>query len=905
MLRRLSGLSARYVQQPSSSRLACLQISNVLQSPTRQIHSSTVSHARRGELTKLERQTIAEINLLKKQVEDDTKEQIAKESAANLPEITDESLDLLYEALNMPDPPTEEDMEEEQKRRKQLLPPFQKDQVRQQSLSRRLEDIKKRLDEVVNYTQKDATERSGDASERLTKILQSVEKDESMSVADQGNEDELTQAQAGSSISEGHTSTQRSTTRDLIAQLQVSIPALSNNSSLTMAFPLGLLSTKDWTALAYQAAVEDDRNGILQILKLMEESGQTSMQTKVINTALAVYSKEGDFKACQSLTTAMEENGIVPDAFSSHHLVAAYARAGRLDEAAAIVKHLQDVQPASMQTYTLLIEHYLQKASQPQIQSKAWSLFYDMRTYAHSIPDAHLYAQMIRACALGVPQPGDALWKPRAGLLAESNTISKKRIIPKPGRALRPDTERALDLFREMTLRYNVRPTPEVYSAVILACTRRRDMYEKGIELFQSMLEIERQRITALQSDEETKSDLSLSFSPDRETYNAVLGGCCQVGDLLRARWILAEMLRSSYALWTSLRSRPNVADWEWAEVETRRPDEFTLTYVFYTYATFKPPKRASIKKVKVQKEGQAEESESSEQPPHSESTDVEPTSKVEDNNSFSERLPESSAGAIREVNGLLERVAVDATTEGGLLSAVIPDTRMLNAYLSVLSEQCTEADRLPMLESAIFGASDEKSRYSVFDGDSVFAKWQVPINGYTCELALEACSKSKDREHADALADRIWQEWQKISEPKTRGSGTEAETVKEEKRMQGIDPVRISRCWANMIRNAAKSNRIKDAMNLLHSFVEKYPPATSSMSALPQQQRNSVRPAAQYPALTFQQVEVLHHRLVLSTNNPKQRHRDLAFITWVIKAYESSLSPKMPAVLKRPSKLW
>ncbi|MCO5565524.1 hypothetical protein L7F22_019198 [Adiantum nelumboides] len=896
MLRQLSNRSARYVQSASFDSLTtCLGVKSILRNPARGIHSSTISHARRGELTKLERQTIAEINILKKQVEDDTKVELSKSSSSHLPEINDETLDLLYEAINMPDPPTEEEMEEEQKRRKQLLPPSQQDHIKQQSLGRRLANIQKRLDDVANFIRKDATEGNADASERLTSILQSVEKDENLSLAEE-EKDEI-----GLFMRRGQDRIQGSI-QDLITQLQNSIPTLSKNTSLSMTFPLGLLSTRGWTALAHKAAVEGDKHSITDILRLMKESGQTSMQTKVANTALAFYSKEGDFKSCQSLAAVMEENGILQDSYSSHHLVAAYAKADRLDEAAAIVKHLQDVQPASMQTYTLLIEHYLQKVSQPQIQSKAWSLFKDMRTYAHAIPDAHLYAQMIRACALGVPQPGDALWKPQPALLAESNTTAKKRNIPKPGQPLRPDTERALDLFREMTMRYNVRPTPEVYSSVILACTRRKDMYEKGIELFQSMLEIERQRIASVESNEDTKLDLSLSYAPDRATYNAVLQGCCQVGDLLRARWILAEMLRSSYALWTSLQSRSNVADWEWAEVETRRPDEYTLALVLFTYATYKPTKRTKITNINGEQNDQAGDE------PSNKSTDVEPSSDVDRNNSFSEQLPTSSAGVINEVNGLLERVSVDASIEGGLLSAVIPNARMLNAYLSVLSEQCKETDRLPMLERAIFGnptKSENDDMDTFLDGTSIFERWQVPINGFTCEIALDACVKSKNRENADMFANRIWNEWQIINQTTARGSGTEAQTIMEDKRMQGIDPIRISRCWASMIRNAAKSNKIEEAMSLLRSFVEKYPPAFSSSSPLFKVRHKKILTASQYPVLTFKQIELLHHRLVLSTNDPKQRQTDLAFINWAIKSYESGLSPKMPAFLKRPSRLW
>ncbi len=62
------------------------------------------------------------------------------------------------------------------------------------------------------------------------------------------------------------------------------------------------------------------------------------------------------------------------------------------------------------------------------------------------------------------------------------------------GKARTSDAERALDLFREMTTRYAVRPNAEVYNALILACARRKDFYLESFRLLREMVELATER---------------------------------------------------------------------------------------------------------------------------------------------------------------------------------------------------------------------------------------------------------------------------------------------------------------------------------------------------------------------------------------------------------------------------
>ncbi|KAI6031016.1 hypothetical protein EDC04DRAFT_2538506, partial [Pisolithus marmoratus] len=61
-----------------------------------------------------------------------------------------------------------------------------------------------------------------------------------------------------------------------------------------------------------------------------------------------------------------------------------------------------------------------------------------------------------------------------------------------------------------------------------------------------------------------------------RQTWSALLEGCKRVGDLNRARWILAEALRSNTS--------------EGGNTRTSGVDAKILTHIFHTYASYKPP---------------------------------------------------------------------------------------------------------------------------------------------------------------------------------------------------------------------------------------------------------------------------------------------------------------------------
>jgi len=104
-------------------------------------------------------------------------------------------------------------------------------------------------------------------------------------------------------------------------------------------------------------------------------------------------------------------------------------------------------------------------------------------------PDAHTFALMLHACAL------------------------------------EGESERALNLFRDMTDRMKLKPTKETYHALIHALAVRKDYYQ---EVWQYATEMQQE-----------------GFRMDRRVLGTLIQACGKRGDLTRARMLIRHMLGS------------------------------------------------------------------------------------------------------------------------------------------------------------------------------------------------------------------------------------------------------------------------------------------------------------------------------------------------------------------------
>lgn len=371
-----------------------------------------------------------------------------------------------------------------------------------------------------------------------------------------------------------------------------------------------------------------------------------------------------------------------------------------MEGALQYLAHWEASTPAPLKSYTLVMEHLL-KSSTRAVQPLAWSLFYHMRFAAHPVPDAAVFAMMIRACAAGVPQPSAYIPAARAEVVA--------------------DAERALDLFREMTTHHSIRPNKEVLDSLILTCARRKDHYAEAVRLLQQMLD----------SDVGDSSPLR----PDAYTFNAVLQGCARQGDLFTARWILADMVRQAMQSGAA-----------------HGPNEETMANVFWTYALYKPPSReATVPHASSTPASDDEGADGAPEAPVLAEQQVAPTDEAP---TFTRAMPATSAAVLVEVRSLMARILADrggADSSQHPMASVHVTPRVVNAYLSAVLRHLPPASRLPTL------------LHAAEDDEGVFAQAGVAPNAHTLCMLLEACTTHKHRAYADEVARRVWAQWEAI----------------------------------------------------------------------------------------------------------------------------------------------
>ena len=314
-----------------------------------------------------------------------------------------------------------------------------------------------------------------------------------------------------------------------------------------------------------------------------------------------------------------------------------------------------------MKTYASLIST-LTSTPSSLAKAQAWDLFSHMRYVAHPTPDAVIYNLMILACARTPPSGGTGDSEP----------------------------QRALDLFTEMTVDNNIPPTRGVYTAVILACARSREtkFVNEAFRLAKEMLDGHRDALGRA------------SFTPNNALFGALLQGAKRIGDLARARWILAEMVQIIIR-----QHHARVDD----GMEIPEPDEVVLTendmvHVFHAYASYRvsfhrsatritedrgdaietvPPEPTLLDSSKVSIDATKTEVDKEEGVGEGIATDIDPR--------FSSIPPQSREEVLAEVKNLLEGILHDTRPQANpgneslmLFKNVRVSTELVNAYLSV-----------------------------------------------------------------------------------------------------------------------------------------------------------------------------------------------------------------------------
>ncbi|KAJ8522722.1 hypothetical protein ONZ45_g759 [Pleurotus djamor] len=604
-----------------------------------------------------------------------------------------------------------------------------------------------------------------------------------------------------------------------------------NGSQSSLPVAPGIVTSAEVQALVRVCLREKQYAAAEHSLSLAKRLGLVIPEA-ASNSVLDAYAKRGLVTDAERFLTSVLTTA--PTEIQRHLHIKAHLRAypsdGIPESALTVLHHYEDQKlPAPMTTYSMIITSLFDKKS-VLARAQAWDIFSHMRYVAHPQPDAFLYTMMIRACA-------------------------------SPFASHRSEAERALDLWTEMTVDHEIPPTTGAYNAVILACARTGEAayVNEAFRLAKQMLDTYRDASGASE------------FKPTAKTFSALLEGAKRIGDLGRARWILAEMVRVSDPANDVLIT------------------EEVIMHMFHTYATYTPPFRRGMALMQSSVNTPPTTSESS-------PTEVLPLESVSEGgtpqlsasedqtSSFSHLAPQSRAEIIREAQSLFHRAVQSRPYDPSLLpsfddkfSKVKLTPRLINSYLSIYYRHGT-------LKAA-------KDLY-----ESLFEEHRVRRDARTCVEALNRCSNAPTHERLLALefATSVWEQWMALEGEMRHRSVVGAEV---------LDGRIVERARVCMIRILARTGRLDDALSHVRSFVDSYPPPhiRDPRPTLPMRGTRTVlfarRPLVRTttpvevpddtvpPLLTFGDLDVLHHRLAAA-----KRVKDVGYVKWVCKAYEGAL---------------
>ena len=382
-----------------------------------------------------------------------------------------------------------------------------------------------------------------------------------------------------------------------------------------------------------------------------------------------------------------------------------------------------------MQSYTRVIQALLSQRGPGAEQQKAqaWDMFSHMRYVAHATVDHFLYSVMIRACA----ESAD------------------------------PEPERALDLFTEMTVEKKIAPTTHAYNAVILTCARSKRFALEAFRLAREMLNSHR----------DAHGEIPARLRPDKNTFCALLEAAKRIGDLPRARWILAQMTE---IVNMGRESEPPVFI-----------DEKVMIHVFHAYAAYRPPFHRDA--VTFVSEGEFVNQPTSEK----QGRDASQGQEVDAADIRRPRgAPQSRQEVIKEASTIWKRILEDSQngryarddpsepyTTFGRVSLT---TSLLNAYMTVH-----------------YAHSSPTASYKVYS--NLFEQLGVPRDAFTYVFALEAYAQCKRATEPElrlrlSFARDVWKSWQDLEV-------TGVAQMSDDSPNPNVDARLVERAWSAMIK--------------------------------------------------------------------------------------------------------
>ncbi|KAI8925047.1 hypothetical protein BC831DRAFT_550918 [Entophlyctis helioformis] len=210
--------------------------------------------------------------------------------------------------------------------------------------------------------------------------------------------------------------------------------------------------------------------------------------------------------------------GLKPDAVAFNHLMDAYARSANLEAAVAVFAQLQAAGiPPDLVSYSTLIKACVAAND----LNAAFKLYRDMKDQGLQ-PNHIVFTTLIKGCI----KAGDTAraWKTFNFMrteIAAPDAVAFNLMIHACART--QDAERAMDLFQEMAER-GLQATQITFTSLIQACVSRKDYYNDAFALLEQMA--------------------AEGFEPSMYTYNVLLAGAAQHGDVVRGRMVWNDLVK-------------------------------------------------------------------------------------------------------------------------------------------------------------------------------------------------------------------------------------------------------------------------------------------------------------------------------------------------------------------------
>ncbi|KAJ9097439.1 hypothetical protein QFC19_006809 [Naganishia cerealis] len=657
---------------------------------------------------------------------------------------------------------------------------------------------------------------------------------------------------------------------------------IPNDKALPTTTPTiqtGLISRSEFLALFDECIQSRDLSTAVQVLDSMRDHGLT---VPIVETTslLEAYAKKGDSAGIAELLEKEERLGRPPTRAQLATMVQAHLCAGQKHQAVRLLHDLEARQLTLPQSaYRSVIDTLLAPSPTMKQADKAlaWDLFTHMRLVAHPVPSIELYNTMIRACA-----------------------DSKD-----------PQPELALDMFTQMVQENQQTPTADTYNMMIRALAKVKKYYFESFRLLRQMLEIHQAALQAGLA----PGQVETGYEPTVVTFNALLEGTKRVGDLGRARWILAEMAK--------------IGTFVGEGQDTRMlANEETLVNVFHTYAAFRPLiGRADLKVTGSQVHEQEmmplpDGNASAEQPESTQATSLPLHDEAVDNEEPPQHLPrpmslldigspdfvppyqpQTSYEAFTEASQLFDLAVFNIISQEGVFRQAHLTPRLINAYLSVALAHAP-------LDKALHMQLD------IWHDQRILGLEQnLRPNGWTYLFALERCAAAKNKTEKRFLTEndvveQLWQGYEqwyskevivanRIKESAAKRSQTilAQEEVDKYRLNVGLGPREVERCWVAVIAALALIENTSRALQLLGEFRDRFPPDAIISAYSPSPQfANKIRfsPSQRIleddvpPHILFHDVERLHHRFIRDGNL-----QGVGKIKWTTLGYQLALEKR------------